>query len=77
MELIFRAGTQICFYAIQLLGRTEALPENDPQRKEDEVMLRLLTPICKAYVCKIGVNGISEAMEALGGQVRMIIIIID
>ncbi|KAI9302313.1 acyl-CoA dehydrogenase/oxidase, partial [Cunninghamella echinulata] len=77
LELIFRAGTQICFYAIQLLGRTEALPENDPQRKEDEIMLRLLTPICKAYVCKIGVNGISEAMEALGGQVRMIVFIIE
>ncbi|CAO3629604.1 unnamed protein product [Cunninghamella blakesleeana] len=68
LELTLRAGTQICFYAIQLLGRTESLPANDPQRKEDEVMLRLLTPICKAYVSKIGVNAISETMEALGGQ---------
>ncbi|KAI8340250.1 acyl-CoA dehydrogenase/oxidase [Chlamydoabsidia padenii] len=68
LELIFRAGTQISFYAIQLLGRTESLPEEDQQRKEDMEVLRLLTPIAKAYVCRIGVDAISETMEALGGQ---------
>ncbi|CEP09794.1 hypothetical protein [Parasitella parasitica] len=64
LELIFRAGAQITFYACQLLGRTECIQEN----KEDIAILRFVTPIAKAYVCKIGVNACSEAMEALGGQ---------
>ncbi|KAG0172880.1 hypothetical protein DFQ28_009886 [Apophysomyces sp. BC1034] len=64
LELVFRAGAQIVFYEIQLLGRTECLKD----RTEDVQMLRFLTPIAKAYVCKIGVNACSEAMEALGGQ---------
>lgn len=64
LELIFRAGAQITFYACQLLGRTECIQES----KEDAAILRFLTPIAKAYVCKIGVNACSEAMEALGGQ---------
>lgn len=66
LELIFRASIQIVFYEIQLLGRTECLKDST----EDAKMLRFLTPIAKAYVCKIGVNACSEAMEALGGQVR-------
>ncbi|KAI9365113.1 acyl-CoA dehydrogenase/oxidase [Pilaira anomala] len=64
LELIFRAGAQISFYCIELLGRTECV-ENST---EDAAILRFLTPIAKAYVCKIGVNACSEAMEALGGQ---------
>lgn len=64
LELIFRAGAQISFYAIELLGRTECVQDS----KEDAAILRFLTPIAKAYVCKIGVNACSEAMEALGGQ---------
>ncbi|CAO3641447.1 unnamed protein product [Mucor fragilis] len=64
LELIFRAGAQISFYAVELLGRTECIQES----KEDAAILRFLTPIAKAYVCKIGVNACSEAMEALGGQ---------
>ncbi|KAI8089846.1 acyl-CoA dehydrogenase/oxidase [Halteromyces radiatus] len=68
LELIFRASAQISFYAVQLLGRTECLPENDPQRQQDMEVLRLLTPIAKAYVCRICVDAISETMEALGGQ---------
>lgn len=64
LELVFRAGAQITFYACQLLGRTECIQES----KEDAAILRFLTPIAKAYVCKTGVNACSEAMEALGGQ---------
>lgn len=64
LELIFRAGAQISFYCIELLGRTECVEDNT----EDTAILRFLTPIAKAYVCKIGVNACSEAMEALGGQ---------
>lgn len=64
LELVFRAGAQILFYCVELLGRTECLE----QSQKDASILRFLTPIAKAYVCKIGVNACSEAMEALGGQ---------
>lgn len=64
MELVFRAGVQIAFFATQLLGRTECIIES----KQDAAILRFLTPIAKAYVCKIGVTAITESMEALGGQ---------
>ncbi|KAI8394217.1 uncharacterized protein BYT42DRAFT_553726 [Radiomyces spectabilis] len=67
LEIILRATSQISFYAVALLGRTECLPDND-ERKEDFQMLRFVTPVAKAYVCKIGLNACSEAMEALGGQ---------
>ncbi|GAA5795111.1 hypothetical protein HPULCUR_000463 [Helicostylum pulchrum] len=64
LELIFRAGAQISFYCVELLGRTECVEQSEG----DAAILRFLTPIAKAYVCKIGVNACSEAMEALGGQ---------
>jgi alkylation response protein AidB-like acyl-CoA dehydrogenase len=64
LELVFRAGVQIAFFATQLLGRTECIKES----KQDAAILRFLTPIAKAYVCKIGVTAITESMEALGGQ---------
>jgi alkylation response protein AidB-like acyl-CoA dehydrogenase len=64
LELVFRAGIQIAFYATELLGRTECVKNS----KEDAAILRFLTPIAKAYVCKIGVSAIMESMEALGGQ---------
>jgi hypothetical protein len=61
LELTFRACAQISFYCAHLLGRTECLDQ-------DMKLLRLLTPMAKAYVCKMGANAISEAMESLGGQ---------
>lgn len=64
LELVFRAGVQISFYCVELLGRTECIQES----QHDAAILRFLTPIAKAYVCKIGINACSEAMEALGGQ---------
>lgn len=64
LELVFRAGLQIAFYCVELLGRVEC----QKATKEDAQMLRFLTPIAKGYVCKVGVQAISEAMEALGGQ---------
>ncbi|KAI8066759.1 acyl-CoA dehydrogenase/oxidase [Gongronella butleri] len=64
LELTFRAGLQFSFYTIQLLGRTETRQDS----QEDMEVLRLLTPIAKAYVCKIGTHAIAEAMEAMGGQ---------
>lgn len=66
LELVFRACAQITFYAVSLLGRTECLKA--AEIANDVQTLRFLTPIAKAFVCKIGVQAISEAMEALGGQ---------
>ncbi|KAI8977138.1 acyl-CoA dehydrogenase/oxidase C-terminal [Mycotypha africana] len=70
LELVFRAGAQLAFYCIQLLGRTECSHHGSSSNNdnEDMVILRFLTPIAKAYVCKMGVTACSEAMEALGGQ---------
>ncbi|KAI9282255.1 hypothetical protein BY458DRAFT_169937 [Sporodiniella umbellata] len=64
LELVHRAGAQIAFYCIELLGRTEC----GKATADDSNLLRLITPVAKGYVCKIGVAAISEAMEALGGQ---------
>ncbi|ORX46036.1 hypothetical protein DM01DRAFT_1368570 [Hesseltinella vesiculosa] len=64
LEVVFRACLQFSFYVVHLLGRTETIKDNE----EDMEILRLLTPVAKAYVCKIGVLHICEAMEAMGGQ---------
>ncbi|KAI9480629.1 MAG: hypothetical protein EXX96DRAFT_563570 [Benjaminiella poitrasii] len=69
LELVFRAGAQIAFHCVELLGRTECVgQQNSSSNSNDVAILRFLTPIAKAYVCKIGVNACSEAMEAIGGQ---------
>ncbi|KAL0093714.1 hypothetical protein F4703DRAFT_1830866 [Phycomyces blakesleeanus] len=67
LEMTSRASTQILFYAVELLGRTECL-EGHPGYKQDSELLRFLTPIAKGFVCKIGLDCCSEAMEAIGGQ---------
>jgi alkylation response protein AidB-like acyl-CoA dehydrogenase len=59
---------QIVFYAAELLGRSECHDPNTQAYKDDYAVLRFITPIAKAYVCKIGVQACSEAMESLGGQ---------
>lgn len=64
LELVFRAGIQIAFFVSQLLGRTECIKDS----QDDVAILRFLTPIAKAYVCKVGITAVMEAMEALGGQ---------
>ncbi|KAI8890160.1 acyl-CoA dehydrogenase/oxidase C-terminal [Backusella circina FSU 941] len=68
IELVYRAGMQIIFYAAELLGRSECHDPNTQSYKDDYAVLRFITPIAKAYVCKIGVDACSEAMESLGGQ---------
>ncbi|CAO3703817.1 unnamed protein product [Rhizopus stolonifer] len=64
LELVHRAGVQIVFYCIELLGLTEC----GKATKEDVDLLRLMMPIAKGYVCKMGVIALSETMESLGGQ---------
>jgi len=68
LELVYRALAQMTFYECLLLGRTECMDENSEQVKSDIKTLRFITPICKSFGCKIGIQAISECMEALGGQ---------
>ncbi|KAI9027473.1 hypothetical protein CLU79DRAFT_811656 [Phycomyces nitens] len=67
LEITVRASTQILFYTVELLGKTECL-QDSPGHKQDLEMFRFLTPIAKGFVCKIGISACSEAMEAIGGQ---------
>ncbi|RKP08840.1 hypothetical protein THASP1DRAFT_15080 [Thamnocephalis sphaerospora] len=68
MELTYRAAMQLTFYGVALLGRTECPGRNTAAAQEDVQMFRLITPIAKLWASKKCVAGISEAMEALGGQ---------
>jgi alkylation response protein AidB-like acyl-CoA dehydrogenase len=68
IEMVHRAGMQIIFYAAGLLGRSECHDPNTQTYKDDYAVLRFITPIAKAYICKIGVQACNEAMEFLGGQ---------
>ena len=45
-----------------------ACSETNTGTKDDEALLRLLTPIVKLYVSKQSIVIVSEGMEALGGQ---------
>ncbi|KAJ2962335.1 hypothetical protein NQZ79_g2463 [Umbelopsis isabellina] len=68
LELTHRALSQLCFYECLLLGRTECASGDSEERKYDAQTLRFITPICKSYGCKVGLQAITESMEALGGQ---------
>jgi alkylation response protein AidB-like acyl-CoA dehydrogenase len=68
LELTYRALAQMLFYECVLLGRTECDTADSEQRKHDAQTLRFITPICKSFGCKVGIQAISECMEALGGQ---------
>jgi len=65
LELETRAATEFTFFAVHLLGKAEC----NTATKVDVGLLRLLTPLVKLYTAKQSVRVISEAMEALGGQV--------
>ncbi|RUP47150.1 hypothetical protein BC936DRAFT_146074 [Jimgerdemannia flammicorona] len=68
LELTLRATTQLFFYEVQLLGRTECTALGVKGQEHDATMLRFVTPVVKAYAAKAAVHAIGEAMEALGGQ---------
>jgi alkylation response protein AidB-like acyl-CoA dehydrogenase len=68
LELVFRVLAQMCFYECLLLGRIECGDENSEEIKSNIKTLRFITPICKSFGCKIGLQAITECMEALGGQ---------
>lgn len=68
LELVYRALSQMLFYETVLLGRTECGSSDSQQYKHDSQTLRFITPICKSFGCKIGLQAITECLESLGGQ---------
>ncbi|KAJ3353374.1 hypothetical protein HDU83_006859 [Entophlyctis luteolus] len=52
------------FYVVELLGDVES---SIAPSHENEILLRFLTPVMKAWTSKTSIAGISECMESLGG----------
>lgn len=48
-------------------GLEGSLASITPEQKHIAPLLRVLTPLCKAYVCKNAIHLVYECMEALGG----------
>jgi len=62
-EAEFEAAFHLAMEVALLLGRVEAGTGND----RDAALQRLLTPLAKAWICKLGVHIASETVEAFGG----------
>ena len=67
MEAELRGAQQITFDVVMRLGRSEMVAQNSKQDSEDNIMLRLLTPLMKLYTAKQAIAMSSEAIESLGG----------
>lgn len=59
----YRAAMLLVLELAELLGRSEA----GQASAEQEMLLRILTPIAKLYTAKQAVAGISEVLECFGG----------
>jgi hypothetical protein len=73
VSLQYRADLALTCFVAALLGATEAgpgsarsplIPTNDTQLL---LLLRVMTPVMKAYTAKHAIHGIQECMESLGG----------
>ncbi|KAF5385728.1 hypothetical protein D9757_005511 [Collybiopsis confluens] len=64
INLVYRALTHFLFGTISLLGRVEC----GVASPEEEVRLRMFTPILKAFAAEKAIPAMEEAMAALGGQ---------
>ncbi|KAJ3094480.1 hypothetical protein HDU97_008030, partial [Phlyctochytrium planicorne] len=64
LEVLLRATTHLTLHVALLLGIDECSSNN----REASMLLRLLTPVTKGWASKVGTWGISECMEALGGN---------
>jgi alkylation response protein AidB-like acyl-CoA dehydrogenase len=62
-EAEFEAAFHLAMEVALLLGRVELGAGND----RDGPLQRLLTPLAKAWICKLGVHIASETVEAFGG----------
>jgi len=64
LEVTYRALLQLTFDAVRLLGQTECASSSS---SSSALLLRLLTPCVKLYSGKLGLAGVSEAVEGFGG----------
>ncbi|HJR14056.1 MAG TPA: acyl-CoA dehydrogenase family protein [Rhodanobacteraceae bacterium] len=62
-EAEFEAAFHLAMQVALLLGRVESGVGND----RDAALQRLLTPLAKLWICKLGTHIASETVEALGG----------
>jgi putative acyl-CoA dehydrogenase len=75
LEVEYRGCLLFCMRVSQLSGsysvRSAHLSEEtinrDPAARNEANLIRILAPLLKLYVCKVGVGVINEAMECLGG----------
>jgi alkylation response protein AidB-like acyl-CoA dehydrogenase len=63
LQAELEAGFHLSFYAVELLGRVEALNADEMLQN----LLRLLTPVVKLNTAKQAVSGLSEVCECFGG----------
>jgi len=63
LEVEARGNMQLVFSLASLMGRSEC----NVSTVEEELVLRLMTPVAKLYTAKHAVWIASEAMEAIGG----------
>lgn len=72
LETTWKACMLFTFHVVSLLGRSEYLSRSTAVGKREdkrvEGLLRMLTLVVKAWVSKECNAGLSEAMEAMGGQ---------
>lgn len=64
LETEARAGFLLTMEVARLLGKVE----NNIATNEDQLILRLLTPVTKLYTAKQAISIASESLEAVGGQ---------
>jgi len=63
LEIQFRAGLQFLMEVLILLGKVECQKAS----KDEEILLRLLTPLLKLYTAKQAIAVGSECIECMGG----------
>jgi alkylation response protein AidB-like acyl-CoA dehydrogenase len=64
IEVETRAATLFTLRVAELLGKRD----QSRLSKEEKVLIRLLTPVCKLFTAKQAVRVISEGIECFGGQ---------
>jgi len=63
METEFRAAIQLWANVLILMGKSEC----GIATREEEILLRFLTPLSKLYIAKQSISITSESIEAMGG----------
>lgn len=63
INVLYRALAHMTFGTVRLLGKAEC----GTALEDDQQLLRLLTPITKAFAAERATVGMEEAMTALGG----------